>query len=123
VTKYHRSSPRVSAPFSRSRPHPATESGDGGDSLRGFRHTRIERAFGVEIADFRSGDRRWFVNVADPSLPADIAASVQTLIGLNDLGAHRVRCGPAVEEKLKDAKDCVDAPSPQATWRLIRRVR
>jgi hypothetical protein len=78
-------------------------------TVRGSR-ADVERAFAVEIADFRAGDRRFFANLSNPSLPADIADSVQTVIGLSDLAAHRVRYGPAAEKHIQEAKDCLNAP-------------
>lgn len=57
-------------------------------SARGTR-AAVERAFAVGIGDYRRGDRVFFANDADPALPADIAAHVQSVTGLSDLAQPR----------------------------------
>ncbi len=44
-----------------------------------------ERAFDVRIAEYKVGDRNFFANQNDPALPASLAKSTQTVIGLSDL--------------------------------------
>ncbi len=47
--------------------------------------TQAEQAFGVRIADYRSGTQTFYANDADPALPAAIAAKVQAITGLSNL--------------------------------------
>jgi hypothetical protein len=44
-----------------------------------------ERAFGVQLHDYRIGDRVFRANDRDPALPAQLAPQVQAVIGLSDL--------------------------------------
>lgn len=53
-------------------------------TLRGTVH-QAESALAVDIADFSLGDRTFYANENEPSLPADIAAHVQALVGLSNL--------------------------------------
>ncbi len=54
-------------------------------TVRGTR-AAAAAAFGVSIADYRVGGRVDYANVDDPSLPGDLAAHVQAISGLSDLG-------------------------------------
>src|SRR5438094_901538 len=56
----------------------------------------LERAFGVELHALDYRGRRHFSAMAEPSLPADIAASVLGVIGLDDLVERHPRHAPAV---------------------------
>jgi len=56
----------------------------------------LERAFGVELHALDYRGRRHFSAMAEPSLPADIAASVLGVIGLDDLVQRRPHYAPAV---------------------------
>ncbi|HEX8069805.1 MAG TPA: protease pro-enzyme activation domain-containing protein [Pyrinomonadaceae bacterium] len=53
-------------------------------TVRGTRK-RAEEAFGIQIADYRSGDRTFYANDRDPALPAELAPHVQAVIGLSNL--------------------------------------
>ncbi len=44
-----------------------------------------ERAFDVEIGDYRIADRRFRANAHDPALPSGIAAHVESIVGLANL--------------------------------------
>ena len=48
-----------------------------------------ERLFRVHVQDYRSNDRHFFANDADPALPRDLAAHVQTVAGLSNLATPR----------------------------------
>ena len=45
----------------------------------------VQQALGVRLVDFTVGDRTFHANDAPPSLPDDIAARIQAVIGLNSL--------------------------------------
>jgi hypothetical protein len=50
-----------------------------------------ERAFSLHINDYRLGSTRFYTNDYDPALPASVAARVQAISGLSNLGEpHRV---------------------------------
>ena len=49
------------------------------------RRVDVARALGVQIGDYRIGDRTFFANADDPHLPAALAAHVQSVTGLSDL--------------------------------------
>ncbi len=53
-------------------------------TVRGTR-AMAERAFHVDIRDYRLGNRRFHANSTDPALPAAIAPHVQAIVGLDDL--------------------------------------
>jgi len=53
-------------------------------TVRGTR-AEAERAFGVRIGDYRIGDRTFRANDANPALPAQLAARVQSIAGLSNL--------------------------------------
>ncbi len=57
-------------------------------TLRGTR-AEAERAFAVTIGDYRLGERSFHANNADPALPPAIAAKVDAIAGLSDLGVPR----------------------------------
>jgi hypothetical protein len=46
---------------------------------------RAQKAFGVEIGDYRNGDRTFYANDRDPAVPAEIAPYVQAVIGLSNM--------------------------------------
>ncbi|MGA9421984.1 MAG: protease pro-enzyme activation domain-containing protein [Rhodanobacteraceae bacterium] len=46
---------------------------------------QAEQAFDVHIGDYRIGDRTFYANDRDPSLPGAIAVHVQAITGLSDL--------------------------------------
>jgi hypothetical protein len=48
-----------------------------------------ERAFGVDIGDFELDGRRFFANDEEPSVPRDMAADVQAVIGLSSAPAPK----------------------------------
>src|SRR5262245_48370525 len=48
-----------------------------------------ERAFAVEISDYRLKDRVFFANDRDPGLPPDLAPHVHAVIGLSNLAQPR----------------------------------
>jgi subtilase family serine protease len=54
-------------------------------TLRGTRQT-AERAFQININDYRSGDRTFYANDNNPGVPVDIAPYILAISGLNDLG-------------------------------------
>ena len=47
---------------------------------------QVEQTFGVHIGDYRTGNRTFYANDSDPELPAAIAAKVQSITGLSNLG-------------------------------------
>src|SRR6185312_9911637 len=53
-------------------------------SVSGTR-TVVANALHVDITDYRIGDKRFYANSADPSLPLAIAARVEAIAGLNSL--------------------------------------
>ena len=53
-------------------------------TVRGTR-AQAERAFGVYIADFEAGGRRFFANTEDPAVPLHLGTHVQAVLGLADL--------------------------------------
>jgi hypothetical protein len=57
-------------------------------TVRGTR-AAAERALGVDIGYWRTGDRTFFANADDPALPASIAAHVQSVAGLANLAQPR----------------------------------
>lgn len=57
-------------------------------TVRGTR-AQAERAFAVTIGDYRYGAREFHANDADPVLPPAIAARVDAIAGLSDLGIPR----------------------------------
>lgn len=57
-------------------------------TVRG-RRVDVERALDVHVAHYRLGDRTFFANDADPALPRDLAAHVQSVAGLSDLARPR----------------------------------
>jgi kumamolisin len=50
---------------------------------------QAERAFGISIRDYELAGRRFFANDRDPELPADVAAHVLAVGGLNSLAAPK----------------------------------
>ncbi len=56
--------------------------------LRGFRST-VERALSVRVNAYHLDDRKFYANDRDPSLPGDIAASVQSISGLTNFATPR----------------------------------
>ncbi len=57
-------------------------------TARGTR-ARAESAFNVSIDDYRSGKTNFYANDRDPELPAQVASSVQAVVGLSDLARPR----------------------------------
>lgn len=62
-------------------------------TVRGTRRA-AEHTFDVRLRDFRLGERTYFANDRDPSLPADIAPSVEAITGLSTLARARVAHAP-----------------------------
>lgn len=57
-------------------------------TVRGTR-AAAERAFAVHIGDYRVGDRDFFANADEPTLPPALAPHVQTIAGLANLAQPR----------------------------------
>ncbi|MBY0278935.1 Ig-like domain-containing protein, partial [Candidatus Binatia bacterium] len=57
-------------------------------TARGTRRD-AERAFATRIEDFTNGDRTFFANTEDPTVPAELAPHVQAILGLSDLAVPR----------------------------------
>jgi hypothetical protein len=70
-------------------------------TVRGSR-ADVERAFSVDIADFKVGDQAFYANRSDPAVPAAIAARLQALIGLNNLA----RPQSVIKPVLNNLKKC-----------------
>lgn len=79
-------------------------------TVRG-RREQVAAAFDLRLFDYRLGEKRFFANADEPSLPADIAPSVQAVIGLSDFADVHVRLGPAGDD-IEEAKNCYNAPGP-----------
>ena len=71
-----------------------------------------EKAFDVRLDDYREGNRAFYSNDRDPRLPANIAAHVQAVIGLNNIaqpvhvGATEVVLPPQYDPKGNLARSC-----------------
>ena len=90
--------------------------------------------FDVRLDDYREGDRTFYSNDRDPRLPANIAAHVQAVIGLNNIalpvhvGATEVVLPPQYDPKGNLARSCWyaatlargGAPAPVCDWRIKR---
>ena len=68
----------------------------------------LERAFGVEIHALDYRGRRHYAAMGEPTLPADLAASVLGVVGLDDLVERRPRLGVVTPVAAPRAK--LDAP-------------
>jgi hypothetical protein len=53
-------------------------------TVRGSR-AAVERAFDLRLQRYRSGSRTFWANDRDPALPAELASSVQAIVGLSSL--------------------------------------
>ncbi len=53
------------------------------------KRTTVERVFDLRIADYRIGDHTFYANDYDPAMPTIMAAQIQAISGLSDLGAPR----------------------------------
>ena len=73
-------------------------------TVSGSRAT-VERALGVRIDNFALGERPFFANVNEPSVPAPIASKVQSVIGLSNL-ARPQRDPQALKAGLDWLKTC-----------------
>jgi hypothetical protein len=51
--------------------------------------TDVEKALALHVDTYAKGDRRFFANDVEPSLPGAIAAHVQAILGLTDLAQPR----------------------------------
>lgn len=61
-------------------------------TMRGTR-AQAERAFEVNIGDYRFGKTRFFANDQDPAMPTQMASSVQSVIGLSNLAELGLKHG------------------------------
>src|SRR5438105_1910858 len=61
-------------------------------TVRGIRKT-AEQAFGVEIGDYRSGERTFYANNREPSVPAELAPHIQAVVGFTDLAKPNLISG------------------------------
>src|SRR6266851_2478376 len=52
-------------------------------TVRGTR-AQVERTFGVQIGEYRIGNRTFYANDRDPVFPKQIASSIQAVLGLTD---------------------------------------
>ena len=103
-------------------------------TMRGTR-AQAERAFDVRIGDYRVGDKSFYANQDEPSLPAPLAARIQTITGLSDLARPRhaikairsANCtvigslcgltgGKTDESRLKACHDASDAGNEYGEW-------
>ena len=50
---------------------------------------KAERLFHIRIQEYRAKDRNFFANDADPAMPAELAAHIQTVAGLSNLAQPR----------------------------------
>src|SRR5262245_36645672 len=57
----------------------------------------VDSALSVKLADYQIGDRRFVANDRDPSLPADIAARVEAVIGLSTLATPATKAQPMLD--------------------------
>ena len=46
---------------------------------------QVEKALSVAINDYRVGERQFFANASEPSLPSGVAQNVQAIVGLSNL--------------------------------------
>jgi hypothetical protein len=79
-------------------------------TVRGRRED-VEKAFDSPLGEYQLGEKRFFANADEPTLPAEIASSVQAVIGLSNFADVHVRLGPAGDD-IEEAKDCYNAPRP-----------
>jgi len=60
-------------------------------TVRGTR-ADAERAFDINISDYRIGDHQFYANDQDPAMPAQIAARVEALMGLSNFERPHPDC-------------------------------
>lgn len=66
-----------------------------------------ERMFDIHLRDYEIGDKRFFANDADPSLPEQLASHVEAVAGLSNLANISVQHGPS-DSWLKGLKACAN---------------
>ena len=94
-------------------------------TVRGTR-AQVEKAFDVDLQDYRIGKRRFFATDQNPALPAPLAALVQSVSGLSNLGspvhttsAERILLDPVSSSPNYDLTSSVCTPnSPPAVFEL-----
>ena len=77
-------------------------------TLNGTR-SGAEQALAVAINDYTQGTRRFYANDAEPTLPANIASSVEAVVGLSNLAKPAARPQPLLEH-------LPDTPYNRALW-------
>lgn len=92
-------------------------------TMRGTR-TEAEQAFAVQIGGYRLDKRFFYANGQDPSLPTQIASSVQAVAGLSNLSEPRIEHGSFVQyapllNGISATKGCVSSDIKKAGASII----
>ena len=84
---------------------------------------QAERAFQLHISLYREGDVRFYANDSDPELPADVARSVQAIIGLNNLARPKPSKRPLTDVGIEICKLGINEKETESRKSCISFVR
>ncbi|HET7018438.1 MAG TPA: S53 family peptidase, partial [Streptosporangiaceae bacterium] len=84
---------------------------------------QVESAFGVSMANYRlPGGRTGFANTSAPKLPANIAPSVEAVIGLDNLNlphSFMTKPSPHVAKRPRTTQPAVNTGGPQPCTQMV----